>query len=76
MPQEWNALNDSAQLALSQAALATAAETIALQAETLAEEIDAGTLADLGGADALRLLAALVRSLSPEAALPHNAGHA
>lgn len=49
------------QLALSREALRRAVETVADQAEVLAEEMAAGTLADHGGADALRLLAAIVR---------------
>ena len=43
------------------AALHRAAQTIAGQAETLAGEIENGSLADRGGPDALRLLAAVVR---------------
>jgi hypothetical protein len=69
MPADWNLLSDRAQLALSTAALAKAAETIACQAETLAEEMETGTLDDRGGPDALRLLAAVVRSISPGAAM-------
>jgi hypothetical protein len=38
-----------------------AADSIASQAEVLADEIDCGNLADHGGADALRLFAAVVR---------------
>jgi len=65
MLQDWNLLNDGDQLALSQAALAQAADTIAHQAETLAEEMECGALDDRGGPEALRLLAAVVRALNP-----------
>ena len=61
MPTEWSTLSDEMQLALSREALCRAAETFAGQAELLASEIDEGSLADRGGADALRLLAILVR---------------
>mgnify|MGYP006919669603 CR=1 FL=1 len=67
MPKDWSLLSEGAQLALSRAALALAADTIAGQAETLAEEMETGTLGDHGGPDALRLLAALVRALNPQA---------
>jgi len=49
-----------------------AAETIAKQAETLAGVMEAGELSDQGGPDALRLLAAVVRSIKPE---PAHVGH-
>jgi hypothetical protein len=42
--------------------LRRATSCIAVQAESLAAQIEAGWLADRGGADALRLLAALVRT--------------
>jgi hypothetical protein len=61
MLTDWNRLTDEAQLALSREALRRAVEIIADQAEVLAEEMKAGTLSDRGGADALRLLAAIVR---------------
>jgi hypothetical protein len=59
---DWNLLSDEAQLAIAGSALRQATEMLARQAETLADEIDIGTLADYGGADALRLFAAIVRS--------------
>ena len=74
MVTEWNLLADEVQLALSREALRRAAETIAGQAEVLAEEMDIGTLADRGGADALRLLAAVVRVTGQDSFGP--AGHA
>jgi hypothetical protein len=61
MLHNWNTLSDEFQLALSDAALLKAAETIAHQAELLADEIESGSLNDRGGPDALRLLAAFVR---------------
>ncbi|HVC59086.1 MAG TPA: hypothetical protein VND19_01825 [Acetobacteraceae bacterium] len=61
MPTEWHSLSNEAQLTLARAALNRAAATIAGQAELLAEEIENGAISDPGGADALRLLAAVVR---------------
>lgn len=61
MAREWTLLTDDAQLHLAREALARAADMIAHQAEFLATEMDAGALADRGGADALRLLAAIIR---------------
>jgi hypothetical protein len=61
MLREWHALSDDVQLALSRQAMRRAAETIAEQAELLAREIEFGALDDRGGADALRLFAAVVR---------------
>lgn len=58
---EWDRLPDHLQLLLARQAMRRAAESIAGQAETLAGEIEAGSLADHGGAEALRLLAAVVR---------------
>ena len=43
------------------ASLRQAAETLAGQAELLAGEMESGTIADCGGPEALRLLAAVVR---------------
>jgi hypothetical protein len=74
MLRDWNLLSDELQLALSTAALHRAAETIAGQAELLAGEMEAGTLTDRGGADALRLLALVVRETGRRDAAP--AGHA
>ena len=62
MFSDWNLLSDELQLTLSREALRRAVETIAGQAEILAGEIEGGTLADRGGADALRLLAAVARA--------------
>jgi len=69
MLENWSVLTEGAQLALSRAALVHAADTIAGQAETLAHEMETGTLDDRGGPDALRLLAAIVRTLSPATAI-------
>jgi hypothetical protein len=67
MLSDWNLLSDDVQLALSRQALRRAAELIAGQADTLAEQIDAGIIADRGGPEALRLLASLLRTLdAPE----------
>ena len=63
---DWYMLTPDQQLALSQAALRSAAEVIASQAEMLACEIEVGALSDHGGPDALRLLATLVRLAGPD----------
>jgi hypothetical protein len=57
----WDSLAEPVQLALAAAAMRRAASVIAGQAETLACEMEAGTLEDRGGPEALRLLAVLVR---------------
>lgn len=75
----WQDLSDDAQLALSRAALAHAAGTIADQAETLAGEMEEGALHDHGGPEALRLFAALLKALhtdAPASPLTRVAGHA
>ncbi|MDE2008174.1 MAG: hypothetical protein KGI51_16510 [Rhodospirillales bacterium] len=74
MDADWNALSDDMQLAITRAALRHAANSIAGQAETLAAEMEAGHLADRGGADALRLLAAILRSQQHEALVPVGQG--
>ena len=71
MRSTWNQLPDDVQVALSREALHRAAAIVATQAEVLAGEIDNGNLADRGGAEALRLFAAVVRTsdgddLSPQ----------
>jgi hypothetical protein len=66
MIADWNSLSEPLQLYLAQHAFRQATETIAGQAEVLAQEFEAGALADRGGAEALRLMAAIVRALGPE----------
>ncbi len=61
MSPGWNELPEPLQVLLAQLAMRRAACTIAGQAEQLAGAIEQGGLQDLGGAEALRLLAALVR---------------
>ena len=58
---DWNQLSEALQIALSREALHRASATIATQAEVLAGEMECGGLADRGGADALRLFAAVLR---------------
>ncbi len=58
----WNSLSDDTQLTVARQALHHAFEILAGQAEGLAGEIDDGALADRGGAEALRLLVAVVRA--------------
>jgi hypothetical protein len=57
---DWDSLAESLQLTLAAAALQRASATLALQAKTLAREMEAGGLEDRGGPEALRLLAAIV----------------
>jgi hypothetical protein len=67
MTGDWNILSDDLQLILSREALRRAGEIIAGQAEILAHEMESGSLLDRGGADALRLLAGVVRVTATEA---------
>ena len=61
MTDAWDDLPEDHQLWLAEYALRYASAILAQQAETLAVEIDRGEVEDRGGADALRLLARLVR---------------
>ncbi len=70
----WELLSDELQLAVTQEAMRRAAETLAGHAELLAEEFDQGRLNDRGGAEALRLFAAVVRATQQDAFGP--VGHA
>ena len=72
---EWDSLTDAQQLRVSNAALLFAVKTIAGQAEMLAVEMDAGTLMDCGGPDALRLLAAILRISSTSTPSAASIGH-
>lgn len=63
---QWTTLSDDLQLALAEQALQRAAETIAGQAESLATEMEVGSLTDQGGPDALRLLAAVIRATNAQ----------
>jgi hypothetical protein len=74
MTTDWNFLSDELQLVLSREALRRAGEIIAGQAEMLAGEIEHGFLIDRGGAEALRLLADVVRVTATEGL--GQAGHA
>lgn len=69
MTADWNLMSDELQLVVSREALSKASTIIAEQADLLAREIEGGRLQDRGGADALRLLAAIVR-LNTSAAEP------
>jgi hypothetical protein len=57
----WNDRSEERDRALSRAALHHAALMVAEQAEILAAEMEAGRLQHRGGADALRLFAAILR---------------
>ena len=74
MLSDWNLLSDELQLTLSREALQQAVLSIASQAEVLASEMEIGSLADRGGPEALRLLAAVVRMTGQDTSCP--AGHA
>jgi hypothetical protein len=60
----WESLDEPNQLALARAALERAIGIVAGRAETLANEMESGTVADQGGVEALRLFAALTRCAS------------
>lgn len=62
MLTDWNLLSEELQLMVSREALRRAAELIAVQADELAWEMESGGLSDQGGPEALRLLAAVVRT--------------
>jgi len=70
MSPDWDGLPDDLQLVLAREAMRRAAETIACQAEALAGEIEVGGLADRGGPEALRLLAAVVRLSARDTLVP------
>ncbi len=70
----WHTLPEPLQLVLAQESMRRAAATLAEQAELLAHEMDAGTLIDHGGPDALRLFAAIIRSTNAHGLGP--VGHA
>lgn len=55
-------VTDDSLAQLSREVLGQAMETLVCQALLLAEEMETGALADRGGPEALRLLAALVRA--------------
>ena len=74
MLNDWINLTDDTRLAVSAAALSRAADKIAEQAEVLAHEMEMGALVDLGGPNALRLFAAVVRFHASETTGP--VGHA
>jgi hypothetical protein len=66
MRLDWDDLPDDLQVMLAREALTRAGAIIAVQAEVLAEEIEQGNIADRGGADALRLLAAILHNFSTD----------
>jgi hypothetical protein len=62
MLSHWETISEDLQLRLAHDALLRAVDMIVGQADTLAREMEAGTLPDRGGPEALRLLAAVVRA--------------
>ncbi len=62
MGAAWSRLPEVEQLALANAALLRALDVLVADAELLATEIDRGALTDRGGAEALRLLACIIRT--------------
>jgi hypothetical protein len=67
---DWKTLPDEMQTMLAQQAMRRAALIIAEQAELFAVQFQAGTLADRGATDALRLFAALLRETTRDALAP------
>jgi len=59
--EDWDVLSDDTQMHLARQAMQRASETIANHAEQLAGELESGDIGDLGGPEALRLLANMVR---------------
>ncbi len=74
----WNTLSEGQQLELAHHAMRTAIDTVSGQIDDLAQEIEAGILPDRGGAEALRLLASLLRLAAGEESepWPHTVGTA
>ena len=62
MVSDWNTISPELQLSLSREALSRARHVVGAQAALLAEQMDEGRLPNLGGSDALRLLAAMLAS--------------
>lgn len=62
MFDSWACLSDNLQLVVTRQALLLATEASAHQADMLAAEFESGCLPDRGGCEALRLLAALLRT--------------
>lgn len=60
MVSDWNTISPELQLSLSREALSRARHVVGAQAALLAEQMDEGRLPNLGGSDALRLLAAML----------------
>ncbi len=73
-PTDWQTMPEALQTALAQQALRRASLIIAEQADLFAVQFTAGTLADRGASDALRLFAALLRETTIETLTP--VGHA
>ncbi len=62
MLSHWETISEEVQLRLAHDALLRAVDMIIGQAETLATEMEAGSIPDRGGPVALRLLAAVARA--------------
>ena len=73
-PPVWHRLSDEMQLVLAREAMIRAAATLADQAEMIGLEMEAGTLHDRGGPEALRLFAAIIRATNTDLMGP--VGHA
>lgn len=74
MLPEWDLISTETRLRLTREALRHATETIAVEATLLAAEMESGKLADRGGPNALRLLAAMLQAATTEEG--EAAGHA
>lgn len=75
-PKDWLSLSEETQLRIATAALRRATARLVAQAEGMAEMYDEGGLSDRGGADALRLLARLLRLETEEKAAGASPGGA
>jgi hypothetical protein len=73
MNDAWNTLSNEMQVVIAHKSLCRAARLLARQSELLAEGIEAGHIPDRGGAEALRLNAAIVRA---DVEAKEYAGHA
>jgi hypothetical protein len=67
---EWNFLSDEMQLVLAREAFRQALATITDHAGALAGAIEAGTIADRGGPEALRLFVAVLAETHSDCSPP------
>lgn len=70
MVREWNFLSDEMQLTLAREAFRQALATITEHAEALAGALEAGTIVDRGGPEALRLFVAVLAETHRDCSAP------